>query len=226
MLVWILKFYCRVLEVLFVGFFCHSYISIFISENIKFTCIFDNCRYACIYMYVCGCVFLVSEQNIMATSGSPQNTKVEWCWLKRNCHIFISHLRKKASSAAPCHCSLGRTLTALGIADTVVRKWYYLDVISWSLFRPDQLWDVRRKGCIFTYKGHTNVISCLQFSPDGKWIVSTSEDGTVKVSHMNTLYTCTMYLYTWYRNPISSDPMSLCLGVFEPQVSSHWWCCS
>ena len=44
-----------------------------------------------------------------------------------------------------------------------------------------QLWDVRRKGCIFTYKGHQDLIHSIQFSPDGKWIVSASEDGTAKV---------------------------------------------
>ena len=44
-----------------------------------------------------------------------------------------------------------------------------------------QLWDVRRKGCIFTYKGHSEVINSIQFSPDGKWVVSASSDSTVKV---------------------------------------------
>ena len=44
-----------------------------------------------------------------------------------------------------------------------------------------QLWDVRRKGCIFTYKGHTESINSIQFSPDGKWIVSASSDSTIKV---------------------------------------------
>ena len=44
-----------------------------------------------------------------------------------------------------------------------------------------QLWDVRRKGCIFTYKGHSEVINSIQFSPDGKWVVSASSDSTTKV---------------------------------------------
>ena len=46
---------------------------------------------------------------------------------------------------------------------------------------PVQLWDVRRKGCIFTYKGHSEVINSIQFSPDGKWVVSASSDSTTKV---------------------------------------------
>ena len=47
--------------------------------------------------------------------------------------------------------------------------------VSW------QVWDVRRKGCIYTYKGHEDVVHSIQFSPDGKWIVSASEDGSAKV---------------------------------------------
>ena len=48
------------------------------------------------------------------------------------------------------------------------------------------MWDVRRKGCIFTYTGHGDVVRCIQFSPDGKWIVSASADGTAKVSLSRT----------------------------------------
>jgi katanin p80 WD40 repeat-containing subunit B1 len=44
-----------------------------------------------------------------------------------------------------------------------------------------KLWDLRRKGCIFTYKGHTNSINSLKFSPDSKWIASVSDDGLVKI---------------------------------------------
>ena len=44
-----------------------------------------------------------------------------------------------------------------------------------------QLWDIRRKGCIFTYKGHSSTVNSLRFSPDGQWIASTGDDGYVKV---------------------------------------------
>ena len=44
-----------------------------------------------------------------------------------------------------------------------------------------QLWDIRRKGTIYNYKGHTEVINAVQFSPDGKWVVTGSSDHTVKV---------------------------------------------
>ena len=44
-----------------------------------------------------------------------------------------------------------------------------------------QLWDIRRKGCIFTYKGHSSTVNSLRFSPDGQWVASAGDDGYVKV---------------------------------------------
>lgn len=44
-----------------------------------------------------------------------------------------------------------------------------------------QLWDIRCKGCIFTYKGHKQTVNSLKFSPDGQWIASGGEEGLVKV---------------------------------------------
>lgn len=47
---------------------------------------------------------------------------------------------------------------------------------------PLQLWDLRRKGCIYTYRGHSKSINSIRFSPDGQWIASGGEDGVVRVS--------------------------------------------
>lgn len=44
-----------------------------------------------------------------------------------------------------------------------------------------RVWDLRRKICHQTFKGHAKGACCLAFSPDGKWIASGSEDGEVKV---------------------------------------------
>jgi katanin p80 WD40 repeat-containing subunit B1 len=45
-----------------------------------------------------------------------------------------------------------------------------------------RLWDLRRKGCLYTYKGHTGAINSLKFSPDSKWIASASDDNSIKVN--------------------------------------------
>lgn len=48
------------------------------------------------------------------------------------------------------------------------------------IYVSDQLWDIRRKGCIFTY-GHKLTVNSLKFSPDGQWIASGGEEGIVRV---------------------------------------------
>ena len=46
-----------------------------------------------------------------------------------------------------------------------------------------KLWDLRMDSpCIKTFKGHTKPVTCVEFSPDGKWICTGSKDGTLKVS--------------------------------------------
>lgn len=52
---------------------------------------------------------------------------------------------------------------------------------SGSLDTNLKIWDIRRKGCIHTYKGHTRGINSIKFSPDGRWVVSGGEDNIVKV---------------------------------------------
>ncbi|XP_011043253.1 PREDICTED: katanin p80 WD40 repeat-containing subunit B1 homolog isoform X2 [Populus euphratica] len=44
-----------------------------------------------------------------------------------------------------------------------------------------RIWDIRKKGCIHTYKGHTQGISTIRFTPDGRWVVSGGCDNVVKV---------------------------------------------
>jgi WD40 repeat protein len=79
-------------------------------------------------------------------------------------------------------CSLNRMASGMPLVEislSIVR--YCVVAQSFILLSPPQLWDVRRKGCIFTYKGHTEVIKDIQFSPDGKWVATASSDCTIKV---------------------------------------------
>lgn len=52
---------------------------------------------------------------------------------------------------------------------------------SGSLDTNLKIWDIRKKGCIHTYKGHTRGVNVLRFTPDGRWVVSGGEDNIVKV---------------------------------------------
>ncbi len=44
-----------------------------------------------------------------------------------------------------------------------------------------RLWDVEKLSCIYTFEGHNNGVWSVAFSPDGKSLVSGSEDSTVKL---------------------------------------------
>lgn len=47
--------------------------------------------------------------------------------------------------------------------------------------RSLKLWDLRQKSCIHKYGGHTDAVSSLRFSPDGRLLASGSQKGVVKV---------------------------------------------
>jgi WD40 repeat protein len=44
-----------------------------------------------------------------------------------------------------------------------------------------KIWDTRSKNCVCTLKGHNKTITSLSFSSKGQMLVSTSDDGIVKV---------------------------------------------
>ena len=50
---------------------------------------------------------------------------------------------------------------------------------SGSLDTNLKIWDIRRKNCIHTYKGHTRGVNAIRFTPDGRWVVSGGEDNTL-----------------------------------------------
>ena len=52
---------------------------------------------------------------------------------------------------------------------------------SGSLDTTLKVWDIRRKTCISTYKRHTRGVTKTAFSPDGRLIASSAQNGAVKV---------------------------------------------
>lgn len=57
-----------------------------------------------------------------------------------------------------------------------------------------QVWDIRRRACIHTYKGHTKGVTHIRFSPDGRLMASGSQGGDVRVSHSENRCSCSVCL--------------------------------
>ncbi len=47
-----------------------------------------------------------------------------------------------------------------------------------------QVWDINENNMIAVLSGHTNIIQCSVFSPDGKKLASSSDDGTIRLWNM------------------------------------------
>ncbi|KAF2303405.1 hypothetical protein GH714_018002 [Hevea brasiliensis] len=68
-------------------------------------------------------------------------------------------------------------LVLAGASNGVIKLWDLEEAKNTNL----KIWDIRKKGCIHTYKGHTQGISTIRFTPDGRWVVSGGLDNVVKV---------------------------------------------
>lgn len=91
-----------------------------------------------------------------------------------------------------------------------------LDVSFYSIFSTfQQIWDVGAGICLFTLTGHDNWVRGISFHPGGKYMISASDDKTIRVWDlrnkrcMKTLYAhqhfCTSvgkFLYCKYLNNI------------------------
>jgi len=51
---------------------------------------------------------------------------------------------------------------------------------------PSQIWDIARKCIDYTFEGHQRSVNSLDFSHDGSFVISRSDDKTVRIWNMNT----------------------------------------
>jgi len=51
---------------------------------------------------------------------------------------------------------------------------------------PSQIWDISRKCIDYTFRGHQGLVNSLDFSHDGSFVASDSDDKTVRIWNMNT----------------------------------------
>jgi len=63
-------------------------------------------------------------------------------------------------------------------------------LVCWNTDIPSilssQIWDIARENVHYTFEGHYLSVNSLDFSHDGSFIVSGSDDKTVRISNMNT----------------------------------------
>ncbi|KAF3337869.1 Katanin p80 WD40 repeat-containing subunit B1 [Carex littledalei] len=77
---------------------------------------------------------------------------------------------------------------------------FFINIRTGSLDTNIKIWDIRRKNCIHTYKGHTRGVNVLRFTPDGKWVVSGGEDSSVKVAYSVDSMSAGAFA-NWIRSP-------------------------
>ncbi|KAA3677805.1 katanin p80 WD40 repeat-containing subunit B1 [Paragonimus westermani] len=100
---------------------------------------------------------------------------VTWCVPVDRCSAKRTERYILPTNAGLSHCSID----ARALGDTrFANRDRHREAGVYTFFL---LWDVSRKGCINTYRGHAGGVNMVRFSPDGKWVVSSGEDGVVKL---------------------------------------------
>eukprot|EP01083_Nonionella_stella_P066329 174573_1 len=95
-------------------------------------------------------------------------------------------------------------------------------IISASTDCNVKLWDIRSKTSIVTFKGHTNTVQCVDYSPDGSWIVSGDCVGHTKLWDFSTSKCLHQFHDKQPIHDISFHPEELVLAVASGKVVRFW----
>ena len=169
------------------------------------------------------CVGFRADEQVLA-SGSASGTLKVYDLDQGTCMRTLSgHKAGKLVTSHKCSCS--RILIALhsGISSLDFHTSEML-IASGSLDTRVRVWDVRKKGCIFSYKGHTGKVNALLFSPDGKWLSSSGDDGYIKLWELSSGKL--MQDFSSHTGPITSleyHPNELLLASGSQDRTTKFW---
>lgn len=113
------------------------------------------------------CGALAAGPEGLVSGGADRHVKF-WSWNSGKCyHDLALRGRVRGLMFSPD----GSQLAASG--GTVV--------MVWDMLSAERKNSRRKPGKLREFRGHTNQVQCIDFSPDGKTIASAAHDGTVRV---------------------------------------------
>eukprot|EP01084_Bolivina_argentea_P077256 140078_1 len=95
-------------------------------------------------------------------------------------------------------------------------------IISSSSDSNVKIWDIRNKTSIKTFKGHTNAVNCIDFSPDGSWIVSADCIGHTKLWDISTTKCFHEFHDKQSINDVLFHPEELVLATAVGKIVRFW----
>ncbi|XP_020878157.1 uncharacterized protein LOC110227631 isoform X2 [Arabidopsis lyrata subsp. lyrata] len=112
------------------------------------------------------------SSRVLVTGGEDHKVNL---WAIGNPNAILS-LYGHSSGVDSVTFDASEGLLAAGAASGTIKLWDLEEAKDTNL----KIWDIRKKGCIHTYKGHTRGVNVLRFTPDGRWTVSGGKDYVVK----------------------------------------------
>ena len=99
---------------------------------------------------------------------------------------------------------------------------------QWSTLKPStgtvRLWDRATENTVYTFEGHTELVTSVAFSPNGQCIVSGSHDTTVRLWDVASGATlCTLEGHTETVNAVQVSPDGVCVASASDDGSVRIW---
>jgi len=95
-------------------------------------------------------------------------------------------------------------------------------ILSSSSDRNVKIWDIRSKSTVVCLKGHSATVNCVDFSPDGNWIVSGDDIGHSKLWSLSTSKCIHEFHDKQPIHDVAFHPEELVLATAAGKVVRFW----